>query len=54
MLDTAGACRVGMRLSGAVSETVAAGLCGLGFRRLAVDARETRPLILALGQAALD
>jgi len=34
-----------------VSETVAAGLYGLGFRRFAVDTRETRPLILASGQA---
>lgn len=45
--------RVGMRLSGEVSETVAAGLYALGFRRFAVDAAETRPLILALGKAAL-
>jgi hypothetical protein len=52
---------VGLRLPGGharspcglrvVSETVAAGLYGLGFRRFAVDARETRPPILALGQA---
>jgi pyruvate,orthophosphate dikinase len=43
---------VGMRLSGAVSETAAAQLYALGFRRFAVDAAETRPLVLALGRAA--
>jgi pyruvate, orthophosphate dikinase len=46
-------CRVGMRLSGAVSVDVASRLHALGFRRFAVDASETRPLLLALGKAAL-
>jgi pyruvate, orthophosphate dikinase len=50
--DTAGR-RVGMRLSGEVSEAVAAQLYALGFRRFAVDAAETRPVVLALGKAAL-
>jgi pyruvate,orthophosphate dikinase len=45
--------RVGMRLSGEVSDTVAAQLYALGFRRFAVDRPETRPLVLALGKAAL-
>ncbi|WP_051232170.1 pyruvate, phosphate dikinase [Pseudonocardia asaccharolytica] len=45
--------KVGMRLSGEVSETAAAQLYALGFRRFAVDAAETRPLILALGKAGL-
>ncbi|MCW0216294.1 MAG: pyruvate, phosphate dikinase [Pseudonocardia sp.] len=44
---------VGMRLSGEVSQDAAAQLYGLGFRRFAVDAGETRPLVLALGKAAL-
>ncbi|MGE3289419.1 MAG: pyruvate, phosphate dikinase [Pseudonocardia sp.] len=43
---------VGMRLSGAVSETAVAQLYTLGFRRFAVDAAESRPLVLALGRAA--
>jgi pyruvate, orthophosphate dikinase len=43
---------VGLRLSGSVSEEAAAQLYGLGFRRFAVDAHETRPLVLALGKAA--
>jgi pyruvate,orthophosphate dikinase len=47
-------CRVGMRLSGEVSEEAAAQLHALGFRRFAVDAAETRPVVLALGKAALD
>jgi pyruvate,orthophosphate dikinase len=42
-----------MRLSGEVSDSVAAQLYGLGFRRFAVDAAQTRPLVLALGKAAL-
>lgn len=45
--------RIGMRLSGEVSDTVAAQLYALGFRRFAVDAAQTRPLVLALGKAAL-
>jgi pyruvate,orthophosphate dikinase len=36
-----------------VSDTVAAQLYALGFRRFAVDRPETRPLVLALGKAAL-
>ncbi|OJY38742.1 pyruvate, phosphate dikinase [Pseudonocardia sp. 73-21] len=47
-------CRVGMRLSGAVSQEAAAQLHVLGFRRFAVDAAEIRPVVLALGKAALD
>lgn len=46
-------CLVGMRLSGEISGDVAAHLYGLGFRRFAVDAQETRPLIVSLGRAAL-
>ncbi len=45
--------RVGLRLTGPVSDAAAAQLYGLGFRRYAVDARETRPFLLALGKAAL-
>ena len=44
---------VGVRLSGAVSDAVAARLYGLGFRRFAVDLPEVRPLLLGLGRAAL-
>jgi pyruvate,orthophosphate dikinase len=46
-------CRVGLRLSGEVSQEAAAQLHTMGFRRFAVDAAETRPLVLALGRAAL-
>jgi pyruvate,orthophosphate dikinase len=46
-------CRLGMRLSGAVSEEVAVALYRHGLRWFAVDADETRPLTLALGKAAL-
>jgi pyruvate,orthophosphate dikinase len=45
--------RVGLRLTGPVSDAAAAQLYRLGFRRYAVDARETRPFLLALGKAAL-
>ncbi|HEY3650670.1 MAG TPA: pyruvate, phosphate dikinase [Streptosporangiaceae bacterium] len=45
-------CAVGIRLSGPVSEDVAAALHDRGFRRFAVDADEVRPSILALGKAA--
>jgi pyruvate, orthophosphate dikinase len=45
--------RVGMRLSGEVSAEVAMQLYALGFRRFAVDSPETRPLVLALGKAAI-
>ncbi len=44
---------VGMRLSGEVPEEAAAQLYGLGFRRFAVDVDGARPLVLALGKAAL-
>ncbi len=44
---------VGVRLSGTVSDAVAARLYALGFRRFAVDLPEVRPLILGLGRAAL-
>jgi pyruvate,orthophosphate dikinase len=46
------ACRLGMRLSGAVSEEVVTRLYELGVRRFAVDADEMGPLSLALGKAA--
>jgi pyruvate,orthophosphate dikinase len=49
-----GGCRLGMRLSGAVSEDVAAALYRHGLRWFAVDADETRPVTLALGKAALE
>ncbi|MGD9988327.1 pyruvate, phosphate dikinase [Pseudonocardia sp.] len=45
-------CRIGMRLSGRVSEQLVAQLYGLGFRRFAVDVGEVRPMRLALGKAA--
>ncbi len=45
-------CPVGIRLSGAVSAELIAGLHAMGFRRFAVDAGETRPLLLALAKAA--
>jgi pyruvate,orthophosphate dikinase len=44
---------VGVRLSGTVSDAVAARLYELGFRRFAVDLPEVRPLLLGLGRAAL-
>ena len=46
-------CRIGMRLSGPVSEEVVTRLHQLGLRRFAVDTDETRPVTLALGKAAL-
>jgi pyruvate,orthophosphate dikinase len=46
-------CPVGIRLSGAVSAELVAGLHAMGFRRFAVDGDETRPALLALAQAAL-
>jgi pyruvate,orthophosphate dikinase len=45
-------CRIGMRLSGPVSDDVAARLYGLGFRLFAVDPEELRVVRLALGKAA--
>ena len=45
-------CRIGMRLSGRVSDDIAARLHGLGFRLFAVDADELRVARLALGKAA--
>jgi pyruvate,orthophosphate dikinase len=47
------ACRVGLRLSGTVAETLVARLHALGFRRFAVESHEARPVALALGKAAL-
>lgn len=47
------ACPVGVRLTGEVPQDAAAQLYELGFRRFAVDAAEARPLMLALGKAAL-
>ncbi len=49
----AGAPRVGVRLAGEVSETVVGQLFALGFRRFAVSTGETRPLMVALGRAAV-
>lgn len=46
--------RIGMRLSGPVSEATAARLYALGIRRFAVDAHETRSLLFSLGRAALE
>jgi pyruvate, orthophosphate dikinase len=51
---TAPGCAIGPRLSGEVSEEVAAQLHALGFRRFAAETRETRPLRLSLGKAALN
>jgi pyruvate,orthophosphate dikinase len=45
-------CRIGMRLSGRVSDEMAVGLYGLGFRLFAVDPDELRVARLALGKAA--
>jgi pyruvate,orthophosphate dikinase len=44
--------RIGMRLSGRVSDDIAARLYGLGFRLFAVDADELRVARVALGKAA--
>lgn len=44
---------VGVRLAGPVREQVVQSLHRLGFRRFAVESLELRPLLLALGQAAL-
>jgi pyruvate, orthophosphate dikinase len=46
-------CRVGVRLSGRVTEPMVARLYALGFRRFGVESHEARPASLALGQAAL-
>ena len=46
-------CQVGVRLSGRVTEPMVTRLHALGFRRFAVEAHETRPAALILGQAAL-
>jgi pyruvate,orthophosphate dikinase len=43
-------CEIGMRLSGPVSEEIAATLHGLGFRLFAVDGDEVRPARLAFGR----
>ncbi len=44
---------IGMRLTGRVPQDGATQLYDLGFRRFAADLDETRPLVLALGKAAL-
>jgi pyruvate,orthophosphate dikinase len=44
---------IGMRLTGPVPQQGATQLYELGFRRFAVDLDQTRPLVLALGKAAL-
>ena len=44
-------CEIGMRLSGPVSEEIAATLHRIGFRMFAVDADELRPARLAFGKA---
>ncbi|HEX3257662.1 MAG TPA: pyruvate, phosphate dikinase [Pseudonocardia sp.] len=46
-------CAIGPRLSGEVSQETAAQLYALGFRRFAAETREVRPMVLALGRAAL-
>jgi pyruvate,orthophosphate dikinase len=46
-------CPVGVRLTGEVPQEAAAQLYRLGFRRFAVDAPEARPMMLALGKAAM-
>jgi pyruvate,orthophosphate dikinase len=46
-------CRVGVRLSGRVTEPMVTRLHALGFRRFAVESHEARPAALILGQAAL-
>jgi len=45
-------CRVGIRLSGRVTEPMVARLHALGFRRFAVESHEARPAALTLGQTA--
>lgn len=49
----AGGGRVGLRVSGPVSENLLAELYGLGLRRYAVDFAEAAPALLALAKAAL-
>jgi len=44
-------CEIGMRLSGPVSEEIAATLHRIGFRLFAVDGDEVRPARLAFGKA---
>ena len=44
-------CEIGMRLSGPVSEEIAATLYRIGFRLFAVDGDEVRPARLAFGKA---
>ena len=46
-------CRVGLRLSGVVTEQLVARLHALGFRRFGVESPEARPVSLALGKAVL-
>jgi pyruvate, orthophosphate dikinase len=46
-------CRLGIRLTGPVSEELAAGFYRLGFRTFAVDVDEVRTARLAFGKAAL-
>ena len=51
--DSQSDCRVGLRLSGPVTEPLVKQLHGLGFRRFGVEAHEARPVTLALGKAVL-
>jgi len=51
--DARSGCRVGLRLSGPVTEPLLGELHALGFRRFSVEAHEARPAILALGKAVL-
>jgi pyruvate, orthophosphate dikinase len=46
-------CRVGLRLSGSVTEPLVGQLHALGFRRFGVESHEARPVTLALGKAVL-
>ncbi len=45
-------CRIGVRMSASASDETVTALYRMGFRRFAVDAAGSRPLQLALGQAA--
>ncbi|MCW2867347.1 MAG: Pyruvate, phosphate dikinase [Marmoricola sp.] len=53
-LDQLGSKDVGVRLSLPITEKMAHQLHGLGFRRFAVELGDVRPVVLALGRAALD
>jgi pyruvate,orthophosphate dikinase len=52
-LDRMGSKDAGIRLSLPITEKMAGQLHGLGFRRFAVELSDVRPVVLALGRAAL-